>query len=260
MKKPTIKRRKRVVPAARDQSPDALTQSSGASSASPEAPAAVALARAADQMSSDQNGHVPPNRPPIAAPPPVDFTGYNSGIAPTTTTSLPYHPHPAPPRFPEMDHFKSPRPPSHSPSPMYGDRSTSPHHPSGAGQQQPPPFQEPQTLPPLSAERKDQQQFRPTTTTPSSFMPATTATPPSRVNSISSILNQDVPSSDRTPRQQQDASNPSGYRPSPNGQQQQQQPDSYVLERRAQLQREADAMREALRQKEQELAQLGGGQ
>lgn len=74
-----------------------------------------------------------------------------------------------------------------------------------------------------------------------------TATTPSRVNSISSILNQDVPPSDSAPRQQH--------------QQQQQQPDSYVLERRAQLQREADAMREALRQKERELAQLGvGGQ
>lgn len=79
MKKSVIKRRKRVVPAMRDHSPSGMTQSSEGSSVSPETRPA-ALAHMSDR--------------PMLAPPPVDFTGYNS-----KATTLPHH---SGPRLPEL--------------------------------------------------------------------------------------------------------------------------------------------------------------
>ncbi|KAH8705489.1 hypothetical protein BGW36DRAFT_14129 [Talaromyces proteolyticus] len=97
MKKSTIKRRKRVVPAMRDHSPSGMTQSSGDSSASPETQPA-ALAHMSDR--------------PILAPPPVDFTGYNGNAA-----TLPHHPAP---RLPDLQ-SSFPRQ-SHSPGLTTGNR------------------------------------------------------------------------------------------------------------------------------------------
>ena len=76
MKKSIIKRRKRVVPAMRDHSPGAGTQSSAESSASPEAHPAR-LAHGLDR--------------PLLAPPPVDFTGYNMNAAATIPHRVPVY-------------------------------------------------------------------------------------------------------------------------------------------------------------------------
>ncbi|PGH26929.1 hypothetical protein AJ80_01310 [Polytolypa hystricis UAMH7299] len=95
MKKSVIKRRKRVVPALRDHSPSAL--SSNGSSASPEAvPATLTPSQESqhryngEQASGGQHLYTPVHR---YAPPPADFTSYGSNLL-----SLPHHPPPPPPR------------------------------------------------------------------------------------------------------------------------------------------------------------------
>lgn len=196
MKKSTIKRRKRVVPAMRDQSPGAVTQSSGDSSASPEAHPA----------------HLARFDRPILAPPPVDFTGYNL----KTTATLPHHPAP---RLPELHHSTFQRQ-SHSPgatSSRDGDTL--------------PPIESSNQLPPI--------------------MSQTYPTPPARLSPISSILNPGSNTADSSKMPT------GGYRnsqsppiPSPN------QTEGHKLDRRIQLQREAELMREALKAKERELAEL----
>ncbi|OKL58251.1 hypothetical protein UA08_06495 [Talaromyces atroroseus] len=195
MKKSTIKRRKRVVPVLRDQSPGATTQSSGESSMSPEAHPAR-LAHSFDR--------------PVLAPPPVDFTGYNMHA-----TTLPHHPAP---RFPELQ--STFRRQSHSPgaaSSRDGDTL--------------PPIESSNQLPPI--------------------MSQTYPTPPARLSPISSILNPAASAGDsgKIPT--------GGYRQSQSppvsstG-----QPEAYKFDRRLQLQREAELMREALKAKERELAEL----
>lgn len=103
MKKTVIKRRKRVVPALRDGSPTAA--SSNGSSLSPEMqPASLAasnidpnsrylqteqLASYAAAATSTSQSLYPPPPSQHSAPPPIDFTGYNS-------KPLPIH-HPLPP-------------------------------------------------------------------------------------------------------------------------------------------------------------------
>ncbi|EER38301.1 siderophore biosynthesis repressor SREA [Histoplasma capsulatum H143] len=95
MKKSIIKRRKRVVPAMREQSPQSATQSSNGS-VSPEAsPAAHAHNHDSHRQYQNVehgNGHPPPHTRPLYshayhAPPPADFTGYTSNVI-----SLPHHP------------------------------------------------------------------------------------------------------------------------------------------------------------------------
>lgn len=198
MKKSVIKRRKRVVPAMRDHSPSGMTQSSEGSSVSPETRPA-GLAHMSDR--------------PILAPPPVDFTGYNS-----KATTLPHH---SGPRLPELQ-STFPRQ-SHSPGSTPGNRDgeiLAPIEPSNQ-------------LPPIMSQANP--------------------TPPARLSPISSILNQGTGAEE---------SKMTGYRhspplhsgsplPSPG------QPDTYIkFDRRSQLQREAEQMREALKAKERELADL----
>lgn len=120
MKKSIIKRRKRVVPALRDQSPSGATYSSNGSSASPEASPAV-LAHSHDDhyryLSSDPTLQANHQRHYAVAPPPVDFTHFSA----TGSLSLPHHP--PPPRLLEPERLSAP---SHSPIPQFGRRSISP--------------------------------------------------------------------------------------------------------------------------------------
>ncbi|KAJ5654136.1 hypothetical protein N7490_001139 [Penicillium lividum] len=250
MKKSIIKRRKRVVPALRDQSPTAATHSSNGSSASPEASPA-ALAHVHDDhfryMSNEpdhyhampgRGAHEDAPRPLPFAPPPVDFTGYVS--------SAPMHHH-------QLPKLLEPERLSHSPA-QFARRSASPnslglpkkrtlaetsegHAPAtlGAGSNQ---------LPPI--------------------MLSSSHTPPGRLSSISSILNQ----TERREDSRMDLS-PMG-RPQPYQAPMHSAPhppqnlpgissfaDQPSDERRALLEREAELMREALRAKERELAQMG---
>ncbi|KAJ5939274.1 hypothetical protein N7466_002408 [Penicillium verhagenii] len=247
MKKSIIKRRKRVVPALRDQSPTAATQSSNGSSASPEASPA-ALAQIHDdhyRYMSNEPDHYHPmpgrgphedsSRPLPFAPPPVDFTGYVSS-----------HHH-------QLPKLLEPERLGHSPV-QFARRSASPNSLAlpkkrtlaetsdglappmlGAGSNQ---------LPPI--------------------MSSTNPSPPGRLSSISSILNQTESREDSrmdlspmgrpqpyqapmhsAPHPPQHLPGISSFAEHPSG------------ERRAMLEREAELMREALRAKERELAQMG---
>lgn len=244
MKKSIIKRRKRVVPALRDPSPGAATQSSTGSSASPEVPPA-GLAQASDESrqyqggeyTNDARGQSSPQagqRPLTLAPPPVDFTGYNSNAM-----SLPHHPPPPPPR------------------PLEPDRSTPLGTSSGNPKKRPigDTAGTGDTMTPLESN-----QLPP-------IMSQTNPAPPARLNSISSLLNHTSSAEESRldpalgsygrPSQQQ----PPTSLPQPQPQSQSQPRGStdletYKMERRAQLQREAEEIREALRAKERELAEL----
>ncbi|OJJ37171.1 hypothetical protein ASPWEDRAFT_108291 [Aspergillus wentii DTO 134E9] len=273
MKKTIIKRRKRVVPALRDQSPTGATQSSNGSSASPEASPA-ALAHGYDDhyryMSSEPMDHHHPmstgrispqaiQRPFAFAPPPVDFTGYSAG-----TVSLPHHP--PPPRLLEPERMA----PGHSPNSQFGRRSVSPN-PSNPKKR---------TL--AETASSAEAMSVPTTLESGSnqlppIMSSGNQAPPARLSSISSLLNPGGrddsrldPSLAALSRQQQPA-HPHQHPPHHHHHQapplahpqppQQQLPgvaelDGFKADRRAKLQREAEEMREALRAKERELAEL----
>lgn len=261
MKKAVIKRRKRVVPALRDQSPTAATQSSTGSSASPEAsPAAFAYTHdnpAQYHYPGDQQNPFAPNISPHnqplypqsqrQAPPPADFTGYGSHLV-----SLPHHPAPG--------------------SRVEGDQAT----PStGARSLHSVELNNPKKRtiadtginegPPGSSEVPISTHLPPIN--PSG---PTSASNQGRLSSISSLLNHANalseesrldPSLNSIPRAQQPqystrSFSPSNHStsPSPAPLSTSSQQDSYKAERRAQLQREAENMREALRAKERELA------
>lgn len=237
MKKSIIKRRKRVVPALRDQSPTAATQSSNGSSASPEAsPVALSGSSHDDHyryMSSEPVDHP---RPPSFAPPPVDFTGYNMIAAPLS--------HHSPPKLLE---------PAHSPAPHYGRRSASPNSLA---------LPKKRTL----AETTGEALPVPTTLESRSnqlppIVSSANPSPPGRLSSISSILNS---GESRNESRVEHMNRPQAYQPPlPSVPHQPQTlpsinsfPDP-ATERRAQLEREAEQMREALRQKERELAEMG---
>ncbi|EAU31976.1 GATA factor SREP [Aspergillus terreus NIH2624] len=249
MKKTIIKRRKRVVPALREHSPTSGAHSSNGSSASPEAsPAALAHGhedhyRYYSAEPVDHYQHMPADRispqaqrPYGFAPPPVDFTGFGSG-----TTSLPHHP--PPPRLLEPERLNAP---SHSPVPQFGRRSISPN----------PANPKKRTL----AETASSAEAASVPTTLESgsnqlppIMSSTNLSQPTRLSSISSILNPNL----------HDESRLDPKLAALNRQQQPHQPLPGVTElnlreeRRAKLQREAEEMREILRAKERELAELG---
>ncbi|KAL2796335.1 hypothetical protein BJX66DRAFT_140092 [Aspergillus keveii] len=252
MKKTIIKRRKRVVPALREHSPTGATHSSHGSSASPEASSPAALSHPLDDRyhryySSDSLDRISPvTRPFGFAPPPVDFTGFN-----LSAVTLPHHP--PPPRLLE---------PGHSPVPQFGRRSISP---SAAGNSKKRTLAE--TGPsadvvPNSLEAGSNQ-----------LPPIVTSAnppPPARLSSISSILNHAGarsearldPSLAALGRQQ----HPQSQHPQPSSHPASQPPqalpsvsdlENFREDRRAKLQREAEEMREMLRAKERELAELG---
>lgn len=275
MKKTIIKRRKRVVPALRDQSPTGTINSSNGSSASPEASPATLAHSQDDQnyryMSAEPVDHYPPmstgrGSPPSAqrsfafAPPPVDFTSYGSSMV-----SLPHHHAPSRPLDANRVGVSG-----HSPS-HFDHRSVSPN---------PNPKKRTLAETALSAEsaavpntlESGSNQLPP-------IMSSLNQTPPARLSSISSILNhaerrpeelpspghqqpQHAPPPPRHPASHQalpPQAAPLAHPPPPP-----QQPlpgvnelDGYMTERRAKLQREAEEMREALRAKERELAEYG---
>lgn len=253
MKKGIIKRRKRVVPALRDQSPTAATHSSNGSSASPEAsPSALAHSRddhgyAGNELGESQPmmGGVSPQgmqRPYSFAPPPVDFTGYNSGFV-----SLPHHP--PPPRLLEPDRMGAP---SHSPGSVspFGRRSISPSMSNPKKRTLAETASSAEALSVPTTLESGSNQLPP-------IMSSSNPSPPGRLSSITSLLNH----ADARDEGRQD----------PSGRQQLQGPpapqaqslpsmtelDGMRVDRRAQLQREAEHMREVLRAKERELAELG---
>ncbi|KAL4947394.1 hypothetical protein BDW69DRAFT_117654 [Aspergillus filifer] len=251
MKKTIIKRRKRVVPALREHSPTAATHSSHGSSASPEASSPATLAHSQDgsyrYYSSEPTDHyhrISPaaQRPFGFAPPPVDFTGFNAG-----PVSLPHHP--PPPRLLEPGH----------PTSQYGRRSISPSSSVNSRKR------------PLAETRptSDATSIPTTLEAGSNQLPPIVSSanppPPARLSSISTILNQAHtrdearldPSLAAMSRQQHP------QQPSSLGAQHSQalpgvsDLDGLREDRRAKLQREAEEMRELLRAKERELAELG---
>ncbi|KAL4758302.1 siderophore transcription factor SreA [Aspergillus foveolatus] len=259
MKKTIIKRRKRVVPALRENSPTAATHSSHGSSASPEASSPATLAYSHDERHRyyssepvDQYHRISPaaQRPFGFAPPPVDFTNFNSGAV-----TLPHHP--PPPRLLE---------PGHPPVSQFARRSISPSS-SGNSKKR--------TLAETGA-NTDTGPVPTTLEAGSNQLPPIVSSanppPPARLSSISSILNHAHardesrldPSLAALGRQQQ--SQPHHPQPSPLAPTQaasQSLPgvsnmDNHVEDRRAKLQREAEEMREQLRAKERELAELAG--
>ncbi|OJD12492.1 hypothetical protein AJ78_06918 [Emergomyces pasteurianus Ep9510] len=301
MKKSIIKRRKRVVPAIREQSPNGATQSSNGS-ASPEThPPSLAYnhdshrqyqnVEQGNRQPSPHARHVYPNA--YHPPPPTDFTGYTSN-----PTSLPHHP--APSQQPPYDnnetintsHSSMPSLP-HPNNPKKRTISESSMEDSQQQQQQEEPQQQqhlqqsnqiPNHLPPMNQKGAA----------------SAAANNPGRLNSISSLLNHPGEAGSAAAARDRDdnrvvdpALSSAATAPRPQ-QQQQQQPSaahdspsrfspslspvqppmaaaapgggdgSAVMmdhvdpkaERRAQLHREAENMREALRAKERELASL----
>ncbi|KAJ5279299.1 hypothetical protein N7478_004671 [Penicillium angulare] len=247
MKKSIIKRRKRVVPALRDQSPTAATQSSNGSSASPEASPA-ALSHTQDEhyryMSNEPDhyhglpgkGAYDDARPLPFAPPPVDFTGYHAA---------PMHP-----QFPKL---LDPERLGHSPV-QFGRRSASPN--SLALPKKRTLAESTETLPGPGTLEGGSNLLPP-------IMSSANPSPPGRLSSISSILNQ----AERRDDSRMDLSpmgHPQPYQAPMHATQHESQAlpgiSSFAdqsVERRIQLEREAEQMREALRAKERELAQIG---
>lgn len=256
MKKTIIKRRKRVVPAVRDQSPTSATRSSNGSSASPEASPAVLphlqdgyRYTNAEPVEADRISSQAARRPLTFAPPPVDFTGYAVG-----SLSLAHHAPPPPPRLLEPENINMS---SHSPGLEFCRRSMSPNQTGN--------------LNPKKRSLAEVASSADALTIPTSLgsgsnqlppiMSSVNPSPPARLSSISTILNNaskhDDPRLDPSivalSRQQQHQHHPhQAPQPLPSVS----ELDNYKSERRAQLQREAEEMREALRAKERELAQL----
>ncbi|KAF4159786.1 hypothetical protein CNMCM6936_009144 [Aspergillus lentulus] len=253
MKKSIIKRRKRVVPAMRDQSPSGATYSSNGSSASPEASPAV-LAHGHDDhyryLSSDptlQGNH----RHYAIAPPPVDFTHFSA----TGSLSLPHHP--PPPRLLEPERLSAS---SHSPVPQFGRRSISP---SASGNAKKRTLAE-------TASSSDTSSIPTTLESGSNQLPPIMSTanpsPPGRLSSISTLLNHSGPHDEPrldpslaalSRQQQHHKATPLAPHPPSQPLPGVSELESLKEDRRAKLQREAEEMREMLRAKERELAELG---
>jgi GATA-binding protein len=237
MKKSIIKRRKRVVPALRDQSPTAATQSSNGSSASPEAsPAALAHYDEHHRYMSSEPMDYP--RPTSFAPPPVDFTGFHINSAPVPLHTLPK--------------LREPERLGHSPGPQFGRRSASPNT---------------LALPKKRTLAESASEIPTTFESGSNQLPpimsSVNPSPPGRLSSISSILNQADPHAQRMDPSHM--GRPQAYQPQMTSAPHQPQtlPGISSLsdpvaerERRARLEREAEQMREMLRAKERELAEM----
>lgn len=247
------------MPALRDQSPTAATHSSNGSSASPEASPVVPAHFHDDQRRHLGSDHLNDSRAAAVgprsytlAPPPVDFTGYNSNLV-----SLPHHP--PPPRLLEPDRMSAP---NQSPNSQFPARSVSPRPGT-----LPDPTSNPKKRTIADATSSGEPTSVPTTLeSGSNQLPPIIASgntaPPGRLSSISSLLNHAGAGDDarldpslaplnRQPQHpgpaQHAHSSPTSLR---------NMSESYKAERRAQLQREAEEMRQALRAKERELAEL----
>ncbi|EGD88826.1 hypothetical protein H112_03745 [Trichophyton rubrum D6] len=253
MKKTVIKRRKRVVPALRDRSPGA--GSSDNSSVSPELHSASLATSNADSNAypSSENGGPSYGAAqfPHSAPPPIDFTGYYS--KPTQSTSSPglntliNHS----PNTKKRTHSESTSTESAPPATrIQSDISASAHLPP---------------IYPASA------RGLPNSGRLSSISSLLNHTDPSFTEShVDSALGSNPPARSQTQTQPQPGSR--SYSPNPvktpstqpaHGSHSIPPPsltptadDNVKAARRAQLQREAEKMREALRAKERELASL----
>lgn len=250
MKKSIIKRRKRVVPALRDQSPTAATLSSNGSSASPEASPATLPHGHEDHyryMSSEPADHyqmIPGKmedapRPLPFAPPPVDFTGYDAPIP----HGLPIaHSLPKPLGVERL---------GHSPVSQYGRRSASPNSINLPKKRTL--AETTEVLPAPTTLEGGSNQLPP-------IMSSANPTPPGRLSSISSILNQSDSRGESRP--DPNMARPQHLHPSvsPSPHPHQHLPGIASLgdsvDRRARLEREAEQMREMLRAKERELAEM----
>ena len=242
MKKSIIKRRKRVVPALREHSPTGPAHSSNDSSASPEASPAALSREDYRYMSHEPStrGMSPQDvhRPYSFAPPPVDFTGYGSGL------SLPHHP--PPPRLLEPERMGVP-------GSQYARRSISPNPSSSKKRTLAETASSAEALAVPTTLESGSNQLPP-------IMSAANPPPPGRLSSISSLLNHadkhDEPRVDpslATLNRQHHPTSATGHQPLPGVT----ELDGFKPDRRAQLQREAEQMREALRAKERELAEMG---
>lgn len=302
MKKTVIKRRKRVVPALRDGSPTAA--SSNGSSLSPEMqPAGLAtpnmdpnhrylqseqLASYAAAASSTSQSLYPPPQSQHSAPPPIDFTGYNS-------KPFPIH-HSLPPAASLLNgNSRAPAPEGssngaqHVQLPTHSNVPKKRSHAETVATDAAPSSAPPNNDIPASAHLPP---INPPNTSSSSN--------PGRLSSISSLLNhtdrgfvdnnnhshvdpalgsnnarqpqhQQLPHPSFSPTSTSVSLSPTHATapvstqslpttttaaPSVNISPNAAEPESVKLERRAQLQREAEKMREALRAKERELAAL----
>lgn len=249
MKKTIIKRRKRVVPALRDQSPTGATHSSNGSSASPEAsPATLAHYEDHRYMSNEpvdfrthSTGRASPHdphRPYSFAPPPVDFTNYSGGAFPS---------HHQPPRLLEPGQI------GHDHPAQYGRRSASPNISNPKKRSLAETASSAEALAVPTTLELGSNQLPP-------IMSSANPSPPGRLSSISSLLNHAGPHEDprldpslaALSRQQVQPDTRSFSHPQSNA-----SDDGRGADRRSRLQREAEQMREALRAKERELAELG---
>jgi GATA-binding protein len=254
MKKSIIKRRKRVVPALRDQSPTAATLSSNGSSASPEASPAT-LAHGHDDhyryMSSEplEHYHMMPGktedapRPLPFAPPPVDFTGYNASSVPLTHGISISHGLPKPLGVERL---------GQSPVSQYGRRSASPNS-LNLPKKRTLAESTSEALPAPSTLEAGSNQLPP-------IMSSVNPTPPGRLSSISAILNQSDVRAEPRPDTNMGHAQPVHHSVSPSPHPAQPLPSiasfGDSVDRRARLEREAEQMREMLRAKERELAEM----
>ncbi|KAJ5782852.1 hypothetical protein N7457_004626 [Penicillium paradoxum] len=253
MKKSIIKRRKRVVPALRDQSPTAATLSSNGSSASPEASPATLAHGYEDHhryMSSEPLDHYhvhgktedAPRTLPFA-PPPVDFTGYNALSVPLTHGLPISHGLPKPLGVERL---------GQSPVSHYGRRSASPNS-INLPKKRTLAETATEALPTPSTLEAGSNQLPP-------IMSSVNPTPPGRLSSISSILNQSDVRGEPRPDANLGRPQPMHHSVSPSPHPPQPLPSIASLgdsvDRRARLEREAEQMREMLRAKERELAEM----
>ena len=241
------------MPALRDQSPTGGSYSSAGSSASPDAsPASLAHSHEDDPrytgnepmewqpMSAGRTSPQGMQQPYLFPPPPVDFT-YGSGVG-----SLPHHP--PPPRVLEPDRMSA-----YSSSPgstsSFGRRSISPNAPNLRKRTLAETASSAEALSMVTSLESGSNQLPP-------IMSATNPSPPGRLSSISSLLNHDDPRDefrlDPSGRQQQQGWSGSHPQPLPG----MAELDGSKSDRRARLQRETEHMREALKAKERELAEL----
>lgn len=241
MKKSIIKRRKRVVPALRDQSPTAATQSSNGSSASPEASPAPLAHSHEDHYRYMSNEPMDGPRSMAFAPPPVDFTGYHMSLAPMQLPTLP--------KLVEPERM------GQSPVSQYGRRSASPNS-LGIPKKRTLAEAAAEALPVSTTLESGSNQLPP-------IMSSVNPSPPGRLSSISSILNQTGPRDESRSDPAHLNRPPSFHSPNPSAPHTPQPLPGIAsfadggADRRVQLQREAEQMREALRAKERELAQMG---
>jgi GATA-binding protein, other eukaryote len=225
MKKSIIKRRKRVVPALREQSPSSAQHSPPASSTSPETSPVLDAQSSDGRFRSVQSEESTSRKLPLPQPssqshhpPPIDFTGFN-------TFPIRQNQHPSSDTMSISNPSPPPRPTSLSPNPH---AATPAKRPSPADE---------------------------------TYTDDSESSRSNRLHSISSLLNPHALHSYQKEHQLPITADDMRLDPSLLALSRQQQAsveaEAKKAERRAQLQQEAERIRKALRMKERELAELG---